>query len=327
MKIPAALLLSVCAASALAQDCVPRFFNSEPRDAEWFYGAGKGADASAARDDALRRLAIKAAGGERVLPPEALAGWEQDDHGECAGTHYALARIEQARVRRNLAGTKIKPDVAPAAVAASTIVNNVSTVNNNVTVTPPEEHHYLLIAIFLGFLVAIVALASHPRTAPYFYKPPGSAGVAIPSSWTLSSKFKAAPRQAQIDAVGEIAKVGLPAYFHAHKGEGTCQAVPGAPEIVKAGVIELLKPYAAGEWKVTEEEEACFAVMTKPGLIMGYAFFLYTSDQRGSVDVEILYAISASLENSMRAQMEASLHQALPWQVQAAAGKLASAKS
>ena len=97
----APLLLAWCA-SAFAQDCVPRFYNSEPRDSEWFYGAGKGSDAAAARADALKHLAVKATGGEGVLPAQALAGWEQDDHQECGATPYVLARIENDRVRSNL---------------------------------------------------------------------------------------------------------------------------------------------------------------------------------------------------------------------------------
>jgi len=326
MRIALTLLLSAWTASALAQDCVPHFYNAEPRDADWFYGAGKGADASAARADALRHLAVKAAGGTAAVDDGTLAGWEQDDHGECGATHYALVRIEQDRVKRNLAGLKKDDKTGGLVVTNNNISNNV----NNITLAPPPaERSYTLLIIFLGFAVAIVALVYRPKMVSYFYKPPGSAvaRAAVSAASSLTARFKAVPRQTQKDAIGEIAKLGLPEYFRVHKGEGTCRPVPGSPELIQAGALQLLRPYAAGGWKVTWDDDAGFAVSVKENLVMGFAFFLYASDEPGSTDCEILYAISAPIDDSYRPQMEEGLHQGLPWAVSAAAGSLGAARS
>jgi hypothetical protein len=324
------LLLAV-AASAFAQDCVPKFYNAEPRDSEWFYGAGKGGDAAAAREDALRHLAAKASGGAQAATDGTLAGWEQDDHGECGGAHYALVRIEQERVKRNIAQSRNKKEVKPDPAAAPTVVtNNIHNHVNNITLAPPSaERPYILLIIFLGFVVACIALAYRPKTVGYFYKPPssGTAPVAVATESSLREKFKAAPRQTQKQAIGEIAKLGMPEYFRVHKGEGTCRPVPGTPDLLQAGVLELLRPYAAGGWKITWEDDAGFAVSIKDRLVMGFGFFLYASDEPGSTDCEILYGISAPIEDLYRNQMEEGLHQGLPWVVQAAAGRLSAAKS
>jgi len=94
-----------------------------------------------------------------------------------------------------------------------------------------------------------------------------------------------------------------------------------------AGALQLLRPYAAGGWKVTWDDDAGFAVSVKENLVMGFAFFLYASDEPGSTDCEILYAISAPIDDSYRPQMEEGLHQGLPWAVSAAAGSLGAARS
>jgi hypothetical protein len=329
MKLILALLLSAWTAPAIAQDCVPKFFNSEPRDSEWFYGAGKGADASAAREDALRHLAVKASGGLAALDDDSLAGWEQDDHGECGGTHYALIRIEQDRVKRNLA-SGLRAVKAAGSAVPTVVNNNISNNVNNISLPPPPaERPYVLLVIFLGFVVACITLAYRPKVVSYFYKAPGSGGARAPSAAdsSLRERFKAVPRQPHREAVSEIAKVGLPAYFRAHKGEGTCRPVPGSAELLQAGILELLRPYAAGGWKVTWEDAAGFAVSAKANLVMGFAFFLYASDEPGSTDCEILYEVSAPLEDSYRTQMEEGLHQGLPWTVQAAAGRMGAARS
>ena len=322
MRLIAATLL-LMAGSVFAQDCVPHFFNAEPRDAEWFYGSGKGPDASAARADALRNLTIKASGDKAALSEGTLAGWEQDDHGECGAVHYALVRIQKDRVLKNIAAAP------PAKAEGERLVvnNNISNNVNNITL-PPAERPYGLLFGLLAFLLACWAFVSRPKATSYFYRAPGSGGARAPSTASsLKEKFKAVPRQSQKEAMAEIASVGLPQYFRAHKGEGTCRPVPGSPELLQAGVLALLRPYSAGGWKITWEENAGFAVSVKENLTMGFAFFLYASDEGGSTDCEILYEISALIEDSYRTQMEEGLHQGLPWSVQAAAGRQGAARS
>lgn len=107
MLILLGLMLS--GASIGAQDCIPSFFNTEHRDSEWYYGVGKGSDAGEARKDALGQLYLKESGGGTAVPAETLAGWEQNEHGECQGSHYVGIRIEMARVKRNRAELKSRP--------------------------------------------------------------------------------------------------------------------------------------------------------------------------------------------------------------------------
>ena len=82
------------------------FYKAEPRDDEWFYGAGKGLDSGSARDDALKHLLDKIGGGDASVPREVLSGWEQDDRGQCGGVRYALVRIRNSRARANLADAR-----------------------------------------------------------------------------------------------------------------------------------------------------------------------------------------------------------------------------
>ncbi len=171
MRILLAPLLLACATAAFAQDCVPRFYDSEPRDGEWFYGAGKGPDSQSARQDALKNLVIKATGGDPGVPAEALAGWEQDDHGQCRGQQYALVRIEQAVVKRNRAALRAKPPekAAPKERFERILKSEAKPVivNNNITVAPapaagapPESDvkYVVLAVVFLAFIVAALAL-------------------------------------------------------------------------------------------------------------------------------------------------------------------------
>ena len=109
MLILLGLMLSGISVGAGAQDCTPSFFNTEHRDSEWYYGVGKGSDAGEARKDALRQLYSKVSGGGTTVPAEALAGWEQDEYGECQGNQYVGVRIETARVKRNRAELKSRP--------------------------------------------------------------------------------------------------------------------------------------------------------------------------------------------------------------------------
>jgi hypothetical protein len=267
-------------------------------------------------------------GVKEPLAAEILAGWEQDDHGECGAAHYALVRIEQARVKMNRAA---EPPGKKQEMAGGIVNNNIVSNNvNNITLgPPPAEHLYILLVLFLGFAVACIALVYRPKVVSFFYKAPGSGGARAPAAAdsSLREKFKPVPRQTQKEAVGEIAKLGLPGYFRVHKGEGTCRPVPGSADLLQAGVLELLRPYAAGGWKVTWEDASGFAVSAKENLVMGFAFFLYASDESGSTDCEIIYEVSAPIEDAYRTQMEEGLHQGLPWIVQAAAGRQAAARS
>jgi hypothetical protein len=327
MRFLLAQVLLIFAAPAFAQDCVPHFFNVEPRDSEWFYGAGKGPDASAAREDALRHLTIKASGGKAALSEGTLAGWEQDDHGECGALHYALVRIEKDRVRKNIAEAPPPPPPPKSEGERLAVINNINNNVSNITLAPAERPYGILLGL-LAFVLACLALIYRPRVVSYFYKAPGSAGARAPSTASsLREKFKAAPRQSQKAAMAEIASAGLPQYFRVHKGEGTCRPVPGSPELLHAGVLALLRPYAAGGWKIDSEDNALFAVSVKENLAMGFAFFLYASDEPGSTDCEIVYEISALIEDAYRNQMEEGLHQGLPWAVQAEAGRQGAARS
>lgn len=319
--------------SAFAVDCIPLFYRSEPRDSEWFYAAGKGADASQARDNALRRLGVKATGRDGAATDGALAGWEQDDHGECAGFFYALVRIEQERVRRNRASGAKNPQPSAQSGQVSEIINNIDNRVNNVTLAPPERH-YTLVAIFLGFLLACLTFVYRPTSAiAFLYRSAGGRLAPTPAVVTgrwLTTRFKPVARQTQKISADELARLGLPKYFHVHKGEGICRPVPGSAELLLMGIQEQLRSYYAGEWTVTTEGDAVFCVMAKPNynFVMGMAFFLYGSDTPGNTDCEILYANSSpTLEDSLRAQQEEVLHQGLTWYVQVAAGKMSAANS
>lgn len=96
-------LFFVSGVLAFSQECPPALYNSLPRDSEdWFYGAGKGVDAEAARQDALKNLIFQATGGGGGLPAEAFASLQQDHHDECRGEHYVLVRIKRSDVKRVL---------------------------------------------------------------------------------------------------------------------------------------------------------------------------------------------------------------------------------
>ena len=83
-------MLSILLMAMSVQACPPSWYSSLPRDGEWYYGVGKGADAEAARENAHLNLE-KQVGGEPV-------GWEQDDFQECQNEQYALVRVEKSRV-------------------------------------------------------------------------------------------------------------------------------------------------------------------------------------------------------------------------------------
>lgn len=122
--LPALTLL--LPALLFAEDCVPTFYTSLPRDREWYYGAAKDKDNDKARDGALKNLGKQVTGDVEgwnasqveelagpgqdrwevakkvgaLLPQSTLlAGWEQDDHELCKGRHYVLVRVEKERVR------------------------------------------------------------------------------------------------------------------------------------------------------------------------------------------------------------------------------------
>ena len=115
--------INIFGATAMAEDCPPRFYVSLPRDNEWHYGAGKGIDAEKAREDALQNLGKQVTGNlqdsdiEKIVGPEqdrtavrqevadllptvqgALQGWEQDDRAQCKDGFYALVRVRQEQV-------------------------------------------------------------------------------------------------------------------------------------------------------------------------------------------------------------------------------------
>ncbi len=338
-RLALALLLLGAGARAAAQDCVPGFYNSEPRDSTWYYGVGKGADASLARKDALAHLLLKVSGGEPDVPAEALAGWEQDDHGECRGVHYVIDRIEKDRARANLARIRERknaarpPDAAPAPAAPVPVV-----VHNNITVpgAPPAPRDdlklLLLAACFVLALAAFVALKRRDAYAPVVG--PSRDVVSEPKprdavkrDGALKLKFAAVARQPQAEAMSEIALSGALAYLKAHRGEGTCKSVPGHEELVRAGTREMAYRYDAQGWTVSSEPWSFYAVKADDGVAMGFGFFLYASALPGYVDCEILFAIGAPVESAYRKQMEEGLHEGLPWAVQAAVTRLGAAKT
>ncbi|MDE2237229.1 MAG: hypothetical protein KGK30_05020, partial [Elusimicrobia bacterium] len=141
----AQILLMLATAAAFAGDCTPRFYQAEPRDDQWYYATGKAADASQARDNALRRLAVKVTGRESSIAEGILTGWEQDDHGECDGVYYVLIRIRQDSVLRNLAA-EAKGFQASAASTPTQVTSNVTFV--------ASEHFPALFVVFFGFMLA-----------------------------------------------------------------------------------------------------------------------------------------------------------------------------
>jgi hypothetical protein len=88
---------------------IPAFYEALPRDDDWYYGAGKAADAGQARAAALASLAEQAtgrsAGAAESFSADTglLAGWEQDDAARCGGSSYVLIRIRKEQIRRALA--------------------------------------------------------------------------------------------------------------------------------------------------------------------------------------------------------------------------------
>ena len=124
----AVLLLALQAVAAWAENCFPPvFYQSVPRDSDWYYGVGKDPDIDRARDLALINLGKQVTGSldaldsnsmkeiigqgvdrqsasetiGRLLPSSSLlAGWEQDAHDRCNGISYVLVRIGKERVER-----------------------------------------------------------------------------------------------------------------------------------------------------------------------------------------------------------------------------------
>lgn len=334
-----AALLLAAAGLAGAQDCVPAFYNAEPRDASWYYGVGKGADASLARQDALKNLHLKVSGGQPGVPMDVLAGWEQDDHGECRGTHYVIDRIEKERARANLARILEKqPKAAPApapALPANVIVNNA--INLPPPAPLPADSGLAYFALAAAFALGVTALVLRRRREPAAAALPGGPSLPVsadpkprPASrreGELRVKFAAVARQPQAEAMSEIARDGVLAYLKSHKGEGTCKSVPGSEEVVRAGTQEMAYRYDAMSWTVSSEPWAFYAIKSDDGAAMGFAFSLYASVLPGYVDCEILYAAGLPVENGYRREMEEGLHQGLPWAVQAAATRLGAARS
>jgi hypothetical protein len=143
----------------------------------------------------------------------------------------------------------------------------------------------------------------------------------------LRERFQAVTRQPQSEAISEIARTGIAAYLKAHRGEGTCRSISASEQLVKDGVAEMASRYQAQGWKASSQEWSSFAVFAKGSLSMGFGFFLYASERPGCTDCEILYAIGAPVEDDYRAQMEVSLHQGLPWTVQAEAARQGAART
>jgi len=335
-----AFLLIGAASRALAQDCVPTFYNSEPRDDKWYYGAGKGADADAARKDALDHLYLKIAGGENNIPREVLEGWEQDDHGECRGVHYVIDRIEQERARQNMADIlKRRPAPAPAvaAPAASTtvVVNNIS-VTANMTPAAREEDkdlkYIVLAVIFLAFIVGVIAFL-RGRSAPVYAGGPSLDVVSDPKARpapppsALKETFQAVLRQPQAEALSEVASKGILQYLKDHKGEGMCKSVPGSAELVLAGLQSIAQRYQAQGWKIANEPWACYAYSVEGRVAMGFAFRVYASRLSGYADAEIQYGIGAGVDENYHTKMEDAMHQSLPWTVQMIAMRQGANKS
>lgn len=124
------VLIAATPTRTLADSCIPPvFYQSVPRDSDWYYGVGKDIDTDRARDIALINLGKQVTGSLQgidsasmsqivemgvdrtrasetignLLPSSSLlAGWEQDDHSRCAGISYVLVRIEKIRVTRFL---------------------------------------------------------------------------------------------------------------------------------------------------------------------------------------------------------------------------------
>jgi hypothetical protein len=341
MRILPALLAAsflVCGARAFAQDCVPAFYNAEPRDAQWYYGAGKGADADAARRDALDHLYLKIAGGENDVPREVLAGWEQDDHGECRGVHYVIDRIEQERARRNLAEI-LKRRPAPAAsaplVSTTVVVNNISVAPAVVNMAREDDKDlkYIVLAVaFLAFVIGVIAFLRGRSGPAYAGGPsldvvsePKPRSAAPPSS--LAETFQAVLRQPQSEALTEIASKGIFQYLKDHKGEGMCKSVPGSPELVFAGLQAIAQRYQAQGWKIANEPRACYAYSGDGGVAMGFAFRVYASKLSGYTDAEISYAIGAGIDDNYHAKMEGALQENLPWTIQMIAMRQGASKS
>ena len=111
---------------------------------------------------------------EAAVWPEALAGWEQDDHGACRGQSYVLVRIEKEAVRRNRAALRPRP---PEKAAPDDRLDRLMArlesierkpkdapqpvvVNNNITIPAPppadssggDMKYLVLAAIFLAFI-------------------------------------------------------------------------------------------------------------------------------------------------------------------------------
>jgi hypothetical protein len=334
------------AARALAQDCVPAFYNSEPRDDKWYYGAGKGADSDAARQDALDHLFLKITGGAADIPRDVLAGWEQDDHGECRGVHYVIDRIEQARARRNLEELlKRRPapaapaaTMAPAPQASSTVVVNNITLAPTISAPAPREEdkdlkYIVLAVVFLGFIAALVAFLRGRSSGPGYAAGPSLDVVSDPKARpapppsALKETFQAVLRQPQAEATSEIASKGIFEYLKSHKGEGMCKSVPGSPELVFAGLQAIAQRYQAQGWKIVNEPWACYAYSAEGGVPMGFAFRVYASKLSGYTDAEISYAICAGIDDNYHLKMEGSLQENLPWTIQMIAMRQGASKS
>lgn len=134
-RIYLSVALAVLAAVAAdAEDCAPPgFYQSLPRDQEWYYGVARDANTESARDAAVRNLGKQVTGSvsewddafltkiagpgrdrakvtaslEELVPASTiLAGWEQDDSERCDGKSYVLVRVRKEQVRRYLMENK-----------------------------------------------------------------------------------------------------------------------------------------------------------------------------------------------------------------------------
>ena len=84
------------------QRCAPpAFYESLPRDREWYYGVGKSSDTANARDAAVENLA-KQVRGDLFAGSAPLVGWEQDDSRRCDGVSYVLVRIEKEQAQKSI---------------------------------------------------------------------------------------------------------------------------------------------------------------------------------------------------------------------------------
>jgi hypothetical protein len=101
-----------------SEACVPPvFYESLPRDRDWYYGAGKSPDTGLAREAAVRNLIKQASSEELAAGGVPLAGWEQDDYRRCAGFSYVLVRIKQEQAQKSINDSAILSAARPATLS------------------------------------------------------------------------------------------------------------------------------------------------------------------------------------------------------------------